>query len=376
VRILVDARCLAEPNPSGVGQYSAELLRALLALDRENEYVLLTTGWNRPVLPFPLPKNARQVHVRVPHKLLNASVVLAKRPTVTELAGGAFDLCFLPNLDIVSVPPELPYVLTVHDASWRLFPELYSTKMRLWHAATRPDALIKNAAVIVTPSLATKRDVVRLFGKPAERVVAIPHGVSPAFSPDRKPDDHGWRSKLHLPKRFVLFVGTIEPRKQVNVLIEGVAEYRRQTGDDIALVLAGGWGWDAEAAKALVRRNPWVRSLGYVPNEARPALYRSAVGLVWPSAYEGFGMPIVEAMASGTPVITSFISSMPEVAGNAAILVDPHDPMDIGLALGQLLSSEELRKRLREAGLVRASHFSWKKTAEETLRAFETATRK
>jgi glycosyltransferase involved in cell wall biosynthesis len=376
VRILVDARCLAEPFPSGVGQYAAELMRALFAIDQANAYVLLTTGWKRPALPFPLPKNATHVHARVPNKLLNASVVYAGRPSLPELAGGRFDLCFLPNLDIVSLPKDLPYVLTVHDASWKLFPELYSLKRRLWHAATRPNELIRNAAAVITPSLATKRDVVRLFQKPADTVHPIPHGVSPAFSPGRKPDDHGWKSKLHLPKRYALFVGTIEPRKQVDVLVKAVAAYRETSGDDLALVIAGGWGWHTDDVRTLIRQHPWARSIGYVPDDARPALYRGAECLVWPSAYEGFGMPVLEAMACATPVITSYISAMPEVAGNAAILLNPHDFSDVALALGQLLGSEGLRAAMQKAGRARAGTFSWEATARRTLDLFSSVLRK
>ncbi|TAK04089.1 glycosyltransferase family 1 protein [Patescibacteria group bacterium] len=389
MRVLVGARDLSVRSPSGVGTYATEVLRRMFPLAPSDRFTLLTTGMHAPDLTHALSSERRgvacylplgkgehegvvHVHRRVPNKLLNASVILTGRPTIDRLARGTFDRLFLPNLDIVSVPRSLPHVLTIHDLSWRLFPEWYSWKMRAWHAACRPERLIGNAATVLVPSNATADDLSACFPGVAGRIKVIPHGVADAFSPHSDPSDHGWRSKLGVPGRFLLFVGTLEPRKNVVALVDAVAAYRKRAGDDIALVLAGRWGWNAGALRRRLSRpdaQGWVRLLGYVPTQARPALYRAAEALVWPSHYEGFGLPVLEAMASGTPVITSLSSGVAETAGDAAILVDPLLTDDLTDAIGQLLGSSALRARLRDAGLRRTSGFGWEQAARLTLEA-------
>lgn len=310
-------------------------------------------------------------HRRVPNRLLNASVILTGRPTIGQLAGGSSDRLFLPNLDIVSVPATLPYALTIHDLSWKLFPEWYSWKMRAWHAACRPERLIRGARTLLVPSKATAEDLVACFPGTEGRVSVIPHGLDPAFSPQARPDDRERRERLGLNGRYLLFVGTLEPRKNLVALVDAVAAYRAKGGDDIPLVLAGGWGWNTRALRRRLARPDaaFVRVLGYVPAEARPALYRGAEAFLFPSFHEGFGLPVLEAMGSGVPVIASLASAVAETAGNAAVLVDPTLPDDIADALGQLLGSSALRSRLVNAGMARSACFSWERAAQATLDA-------
>lgn len=363
MRILVDARHLSDPQRTGVGEYTVELLRALFGIDPENAYELLSTGMRRPELAT--------THVAVPNKLLKTTTYFARRPYFDRLAATPPDLLFLPNLNFASIPPALPYVLTIHDLSWKIFPEFFSLKMRLWHAMSRPGELIGNAAAIIVPSQSTKEDVVRFFQKPADQIHVIPHGTDPTFRPDFQAQDHGVRSRHKLPKRFALFVGTLEPRKNIVALVDAVDAYRRETGDDLQLVLAGGWGWKSGEIRKCIASEPWVRHLGYVPREDLPALYRAAAVFAWPSVYEGFGLPVLEAMASGTPVITSHTSSLPELTRDAAILVNPYRADEITLALRELLSSPALQERLRRAGVEQAKNFSWAKAARKTQDVFK-----
>jgi glycosyltransferase involved in cell wall biosynthesis len=186
--------------------------------------------------------------------------------------------------------------------------------------------------------------------------------------------DHGVRSRLKLPKRFALFVGTIEPRKNLLALIEGVKEYRDRTHDDLHLVIVGGWGWRSHSVRRrLWKRDTytWVHQMGYVQNADLPAIYRSASVTVFPSIYEGFGLPILESLASGTPVITSHTSSMPEVGADSAIYIDPYNSRDISEALRGLLGSSSLHKSLHDRGIQRAKQFTWEKVARETLEVFK-----
>lgn len=376
MRVLVDIRHLSSPNMAGVGGYTKSLLHALFEIDKENEYVLLSTGTKRPSLEIHPDKHISHVHIPAPNKLLNLRTLLLHHPTINWRVREAVDLIFLPNLAIATLPEDIPTVLTLHDFSWEMYPDFFSRKMQLWHKATRPSELIAGSRSIIVPSESSKRDCERLFATPHEKTYVIPHGVSPAFSDKMSASDHGVRSRLKLPKKFVLFVGTIEPRKNLLALIEGVKEYRERTHDDLHLVIAGGWGWRSHAVRRrLWKRDTygWVHQLGYVDVTDLPTVYRSAQATVFPSIYEGFGLPILESLASGTPVITSHTSSMPEVGGDAAIYVDPYNSRDISEALRGLMGSSSLQKQLRDRGIERARQFTWEKAARETLEVFNSS---
>ncbi len=368
MRILVDIRHLAQKEPSGVGQYTTELLRTLFEIDQKNEYILFSSGRVKPDLST--------VHLSTPNKLLNLRSLVLQSPTINWHVKEQVDLIWLPNLNITTLPQDIPVVLTLHDLSWCHFPEFYSYKMQLWHKATQPEKLVARANRILVPSQATAEDVTRIFHKSPEQISSIPHGVSPSFTPKQQARDHGVRSRLHLPKRFALFVGTIEPRKNVLALIEAVKEYRTLTRDDLHLVLVGKWGWRSHDVRRRLWKNDthgWIHQLGYVSDEDRSALYRSAEVFTWPSLYEGFGLPVLEAMASGTPVITSNTSSLPELTADSAILVDPYNSHDIADALKGVLGSQPLQDQLIKKGLDRAKTYSWEVTAKHTMEAFELA---
>lgn len=375
MRILIDVRHLNHPEQSGVGEYTTQLLKALFEIDQNNEYVLLSSGSTRDPSLAELAQDdkRKQIHLPTPNKLLNLRTALLKHPTFNWHVREPIDLIFLPNLNIASLPTDIPTVLTLHDLSWHFFPEFYSRKMQLWHRAVQPATLVEQARHILTPSTSTTQDVKDVFGVDDAKVTTIPHGVDSSFSPTMQARDHGVRSRLKLPKQFALFVGTIEPRKNLLGLIEGVRRYRETTRDDLHLVLSGKWGWRAHQIKHQLRKYPWVHYLGYVASEDKPALYRSARVFIWPSIYEGFGLPVLEAMATGVPVITSRISSLPELTGGAAILIDPYHVIDITEALRTVLGSTPLQAKLKERGLERAKNFSWRKTAQKTLDVFTEA---
>lgn len=382
MRVLVDVRHLNQSQPSGVGVYTHELLRALFEIDKKNEYVLLSSGSRRlqpaesarGLKPAATNNNVSFIHLSTPNKFLNLRTLLLHHPTINWRVSEPIDLIFLPNLNITSLPTDIPTVLTIHDLSWNLFPEFYSQKMRLWHKATKPKELIEKSARVLVPSTSTKQDVMNVFGKPENEIDVVPHGVEKIFSPKMEARDHGVRSRLKLPKRFALFVGTLEPRKNLFGLIDGIKYYRNKYHDDLSLVLVGKWGWKSTQLRHRLWKKdvrPWVHQLGYVDDADRAALYRSASVFVWPSIYEGFGLPVLEAMASGTPVITSHTSSLPELTKDSAVMVDPYNSVDIGEALNGILNSKPLQQMLKERGLARAADFSWQKTAKQTLEIFE-----
>lgn len=373
MKIVIDIRHLTKPNPSGVGQYTLELLKALFVLDKENEYILFSSGSNRaknnlPAFDFP---NVKFLHLNIPNRLLNALLLTTGRPKFDELIAKKIDsheklLFFFPNLNIISLTPGTPYILTLHDLSFEIFPKFYTQKDRLWHRFSRPRALAQNAQGIIVPSKSAARDVNLIFGVSKEKISVIPHGLSPHFTPKTEPQDFGVNSRYHLPKKFAFFIGTLEPRKNISLMIDAVATYRQKTSNDLRLVLAGK---PTEYSRRLAKKS-FVHELGYIRSKDLPALYRLATVTLFPSIYEGFGLPIIESMACGTPVITSKTSSMPEIGGRAALFVDPYKPEDLTGALQELLNSPELQKEKKVFGLEKTKEFSWKKAAQETLKIF------
>ena len=379
MRLVIDIRHLTKKEPSGVGQYTLELLKALFDLDKENEYILFSSGSERarenlPTFDYP---NVKIIHLNIPNRLLNASLLATGRPKFDELITEKIGhhektIFFFPNLNILSLSPNTPYVLTLHDLSFEIFSHLYNQKDRWWHKLTRPRELAQNAQAIIVPSKSAANDVHLIFGVPKEKIHVIQHGVEPRFSKKIETQDFGINSRYHLPKNFALFIGTLEPRKNIKTIIEAVTKYRQENKNDLHLVLAGKpTKYSDQLFQNLTKeQKQFIHQLGYVKNQDRPALYRLATVTLFPSLYEGFGLPILESMTSGTPVITSNTSSMPEVSGSAAICVDPYNSNDLTAALHELLSSEELQNQKIAAGLERMKDFDWKKTAEKTLEIF------
>jgi len=382
MRVLVDVRHLASLTQSGVGEYTIQLLKALFRVGG-HEYLLFSSGSALSPIPqfFPEIQNfpyVRHIHIPMPNRTLNASFLLAGYPSLPDLIREKADMLFAPNLAIFPLPLSLPTVLTVHDMTWNLFPELYPLKMRLWHRAVRPTKLMQQAAAIICPSESTSSDLEKQSDIPANRIHIVPHGVDHArfFSSSTfsQPSETSVRAIYGLPERFILFLGTLEPRKNVRTLIKAVSDYRRQTHDTISLVLAGAPGWKNGDIKRCLQ-NPeiktWVLPIRYIHAQDRAAMYRAATVFVWPTLYEGFGLPVLEAMACGTPVITSAVSSIPELTGSSAVLINPYLAADLTLALKNVLSSEIMRNRLSKKGIEQATAFSWSKAAQKTLEIFE-----
>ncbi|MCX7682258.1 MAG: glycosyltransferase family 4 protein, partial [Anaerolineae bacterium] len=265
-----------------------------------------------------------------------------------------------------------PTVITVHDLSFLRFPELFRPANRLYLALmTRLSA--RRAHRLIAVSAFTAAETTRLLGIPSERISVIYHGVDPAFRPLPPDEVAEFRHRMGLPPRFVLFVGTLEPRKNLVRLVEAFARIR---DNQVRLVLVGGQGWlcaELFASVEALGLTERVIFAGYVDNETLPLWYNAATVLAYPSLYEGFGLPVLEAQACGTPVLASNTSSLPEAAGDAAIMVPPDDVEALATALDQLLSSEGLRQEMRERGLRHAAQFSWQRTARETAQVYRLA---
>ncbi len=266
-------------------------------------------------------------------------------------------------------------VVTIHDLSFILFPASFRRLNRLYLShLTRLS--VKEADMVIAVSQNTKRDLVRLFGLDEEKVCVIYHGTNESFQPIASHPLENFRKRRGLPESFILFVGTMEPRKNLERLLEAFAQVKKDSKLPHKLVIAGPRGWFSEKTLAAAERlglEDEVLFSGYIPQKELPFWYNAAQAFVYPSLYEGFGLPVMEAMACGVPVITSNTSSLPEVVGEAGVKIDPYSVEELSRALQEVLTNKDLRSALIDKGLAQAKKFSWRKAAQETLAAYERA---
>lgn len=265
-----------------------------------------------------------------------------------------------------------PTVMTVHDLAFKLYPA-YHRWMNRWFLNSAMPLFLQRADAIITVSESSKRDLMRVYQVPADKITVTYEAASPAFRPAPAERVAAVRSALGLPERYLLTVGTIEPRKNLIRLVQALRILRR-TDPDLALVIVGGAGWLYQDFFELLEKLEEPRSVllsGFVPDEDLPAVMTGAQALVMPSLYEGFGLPVIEAMACGTPVISSNASSLPELGGQAARYFDPHDAAEMASVVQAVLSNQELRHEMRRLGMAQAANFSWERTVSDTLAVYQ-----
>jgi glycosyltransferase involved in cell wall biosynthesis len=369
MRIAFDGTTLT-PGRTGVGYYTEHLLQHLAReISATGDEIIVVS--NKPIdTQAPLPGHVR-VHdghrfpVRIGWMQMRAQGALrALRPDVAHFTNG-----------MMPIGAPAPTVVTVHDMSLRLYPRCHPVRRLLLNRPLMHLA-IQQASAIVTVSHSARRDLLRLHGVAPERVSVVHEAASPAFRPitDRAVLDD-MRSRYGLPSRFILYVGTIEPRKNLARLMTAFAR-ARHAGIRQHLVCVGPYGWSSRDLSGCIDRlgiRDAVHFTGYVPFEHLPAIYSLGDFFVFPSLYEGFGLPVVEAMACGLPVLTSNTSSLGEIAGDAAETIDPTSIDAIADAIERLSKSGELRRDRAERGLVRARTFSWAQTAREMLAVYHRA---
>ncbi len=267
-----------------------------------------------------------------------------------------------------------PFVITVHDLSFLSYPQSFPVLNRVYlRAFTRLS--VRRARRIIAVSESTKSDLIRYYGISPAKVDVVYNGVNPNFRPVPAAKVADFRLQRDLPDRFILFVGTLEPRKNVTRLIDA---YARLSGSRPPLMLLGGKGWlydEIFARVEMLDLQNEVNFVGYVPAEELPLWYNAATLFVYPSLYEGFGLPPLEAMACGTPVVTSEASSLPEVVGQAGLLADPTSSEALAAAMERVLADSDLQEEMGKAGLVQAKEFSWQKTAACTVDSYQRALR-
>lgn len=361
--VAVDASRTTVARRTGTETYALQLIRALLALDTPHRYLLYFRDSPPPDL-LPAVPHAEQRVIPAPRLWTHfrfAAALWRARPDVTFVPSHALPLAF-PG----------PAVVTVHDLGYIYFPEAHpGLSRRYLDWSTRHS--VRRATRVIADSLATSRDLAAHYGVPQDKISVVYPGVDATLA--RVIDGErlaAVRARYGLPETYLLFVGTLQPRKNIARIVRGYARWRRDSGrDDIGLVLAGqqGWLYDPRWVEGVAG----VRLPGYIDDADVAALYSGALALLFPSLHEGFGFPVLEAMRCGTPVITSSTSSLPEVAGDAALLVNPRDEVAIARAIERVVADAELRAALVARGYRQAGQFSWQRAAEQTVRVLELA---
>ncbi len=372
MRIAIDLSP-AVHQKAGLGRYARTLAEHLTALDHGNEYIAFAYG--SPAQDA-LPPSLRA--------LPRANIPLDVRPWrmgvwLAHALGVSLDRA-LPSVDIFHatehlLPPlkNAKSVFTLHDLIFQFFPEFHLPLNR-WFLRNAMPHFLRRADAIIAVSECTKWDAVRLYRVPPEKITVIYEGVNPALRPATDPNViAAARARYAHNQPFLLFLGTIEPRKNIPALVDALQALRAR-GFSHRLLIAGRRGWLYQDVFEHVRQagmESEVDFLDYVPDVDLPALFAACDAFVFPSLYEGFGLPPLEAMACGAPVVCSNTSSLPEVVGEAALGVNPRDPGEIAAAVERVIHDERLRAELRAKGLVQAAKFSWERAARETIAVYE-----
>jgi glycosyltransferase involved in cell wall biosynthesis len=363
VRIGIDARLIFY-HRAGIGQYILRLTQALAQIARDDAFILFTSRKDKTI--HIQQSNVRQQPLWTPshHPLERVAMSI-------ELAPFALDVLHSPDF----IPPRwtrCPTVITVHDLAFLRYPRFLTRESARYYGQV--DLAARQATHIIAVSQSTKRDLINLLGVPESKITVIYEAAHPLFAPMDKDRARAFvRAQYNLPDEFVLFVSTIEPRKNLPTLLRAFKRLRDNYKLHLPLVIAGYRGWlveEVDQALAEVQLGEALRFLGSVQNEELVHLYNAASLFVLPSCYEGFGLPPLEAMACGTPVIVSNVSSLPEVVGDAALLVAPDDVEGLTVAMARVLTDANLREELRAKGLKRAQTFSWERAARETLAVY------
>jgi glycosyltransferase involved in cell wall biosynthesis len=335
---------------TGVGHYTFELARSLARVAPTDEFTLIS-----PQTLEPSALNRRWWSIGLPLYLSRSSFNL--------FHGTNYEIPFW---------SRRPSVVTIHDLSLFLHPEAHEQRL-VRRARWRLPLMAKRASRIITPSQSVKTEVCELLKINADKVVVTPEAPRSTFKRREGPEVVKLRQRLGIQEDFILFVGTVEPRKNLHRLVEAFDQLLRATSLSPQLVIAGGQGWLMDNFSSVIEQKKLgdrICLTGYLQDEDLCALYSSCKAFVYPSLYEGFGLPPLEAMACGAPVITSRIPSISETVGSAALLADPRDVDDLARAIAEMLSDETKRRHFAEAGAEHVKKFTWEQTAIKTLEVY------
>ncbi len=364
MRVAIDYTAAVRQR-AGIGRYTRGLVSALAEMDRETAYVLLSAGRGAEEGPWPANFSRRILPLSDRHLAILWQRV--RLPLPVELFTGRVDVFHSPDF---TLPPvwRARTVVTIHDLSFIRHPECFSKPLLEYLLASVPRA-VRRADFLLADSASTRQDLIELLGAAPERVAVVYPGVEAHFGPAEDAARlEACLARYAVRRPYILGVGTLQPRKNFARLIRAYHLLRQRHGIPHRLVIAGAKGWlfeEIEETIRTLRLEEWVQITGFIPDEDLPALYQGADVFAFPSLYEGFGIPVLEALACGTPVVASNTSSLPEAAGEAALLVDPEDVEALAEALWRLLVDSPLRNALRARGFEQVKRFSWAGSAQK-----------
>ncbi len=375
MRICIDTSP-AVHGRAGLGRYAQELTSALLAADEENQYIAFYHRPGDAEIAPPLD--------RVPHLTTNLDTKPWRLSALLAHFLGIPQDRMFPDTDLFHATDHLlprlsrvKTVFTLHDLIFRLYPETHKPLNR-WFLTLMMPRFLRAADAVITVSMHTAKDAIRFYGLDEAKIHVIYEGVNASFRPASNEAIARVRHTHGLPERFILSLGTIEPRKNLTALLEAYRRLRGE-GSEVGLVVAGKKGWlygDFFRRLRDLGLEDEVLFTGFVPEVDLPALYSAAELFVFPSLYEGFGLPVLEAMACGAAVVASNASSLPEVSGEAVLSVDPTSVADLAKAMKTVLESDELCNELRRKGPAQASRFSWERAARETMEVYRSVAKR
>ncbi|MCX6794834.1 MAG: glycosyltransferase family 1 protein [Candidatus Falkowbacteria bacterium] len=385
MKIGVDIRVLMDKHYSGISEYTANLLSAILKADKINEYKLFYNSYHD--LGGRLNKwnsqNFQVIGLHWPNKIFNYCLQkVFGYPRLDKVLGGA-DIFWSPHFNFTKLSGSksgLKKVITVHDLSFLRYPRFFSWRKNFWHKSLGVKRILRQADKIIAVSANTKNDIMELAGIGAAKIKVIYSGNNVVKKDWVAEKVETCLSKLNISGPFILYVGNIEPRKNISGLIKAYDKLRRESEEaadnfkNLGLILAGAPGWKNAPIYADWQASPYkdqIKFLGYIDEEVKEILYSRAAVFVYPSYYEGFGFPPLEAMTYGLPVVCSNVSSLPEIVAGAGIMVNPYKSEEIFEAIKLVLTDAKLRVRLIALGYARAQMFSWDKTAGEYLELFK-----
>jgi len=385
MKIGVDIRVLMDEYYSGVSEYAANLLRALYRQDENNNYKLFYNSWHNLDTRLSQWNNERSQVIgrHWPNKIFNYLFQKTLNyPKLDKILGGV-DVFWSPHFNFTRLSSSatgLKRIITVHDLSFLRYPEFFSLRKNLWHQALNVKKTLQEADKIIAISQNTKNDIMELVGIAPEKIAVIYSGVNLIKREVSAEERQEFLNKHQLSGRFILYLGNIEPRKNIEGTIAAFNDLRtkdaagRHELSDLKLILAGATGWKNKKIYQAYQKSPYknsIKFLGYISEKDKDILYSSASVFIYPSFYEGFGFPPLEAMVYGLPVVCSNTSSLPEVVGPAALMINPYQTEEIREALEMILRDDKIRTRLINEGYQRIKLFSWEKTATQYLQVFE-----
>lgn len=358
---------------AGIGRYVRELTHALARYDKKTPYQLFVSGASTSQLPTPLGANFRWRNTRISPRWLARLWNRANVKLPVEVFVGKTQIYHATDFVLPPTRSRTRTLLTVHDLSFVQVPEAASPALKAYLDRVVPQS-IQRADHILADSQATKDDIIKFYKAPADKITVLLSGVDKHFKP-KSDSSMTIRRRYNLPDRpFILSVGTVQPRKNYERVIQALA-HLRQSGIDIDYVIAGGKGWLDDPMYQTITKtgmSDHVHLIGFAHDADLPALYSMATCVAFTSLYEGFGFPILEGMACGTPVLTSAISSLPEVAGDAAIMIDPYDLYAIIDGLQRIITDTTLRESLISKGFEQIKNFTWERSAQHLKQIYDT----